>query len=249
MRIVNLLDSQGSSVSPKVHIDSVFSTDGTSLGSKLKPVSSGVEVTGNVTATTFIGSLQGNASTATTATNSTTATTANSTAGTLTLIVDGVSHTFNGSSNQSISWSSASSAGVSLSTSTGTRYLVGSSGTSGTMSTGYVRSDVYVNSSGSIYSNGFYVSSAREKKENIRFCYRDPLSIIMDTQIYDFNYKDDKSKKPKVGIIADEAPELLVTTERDGMDTGNTIGVLLLAVQHLVAKVTELEGRLNAIHI
>ena len=64
MKIVNLLDREGTQVSPKVHIDSVFTTDGVSLGSKLEPTSSGVAITGSATATTFIGSLQGNATSA-----------------------------------------------------------------------------------------------------------------------------------------------------------------------------------------
>ena len=91
MQIVNLRDKNGSQVTPKTHIDSVYTSDGISLGSKLVPNASGVAVTGNISATTFVGNLQG------------TADNASKTTGTLTLNVNGSNYTFNGSSNQTVS--------------------------------------------------------------------------------------------------------------------------------------------------
>ena len=143
------------------------------------------------------------------------------------------------------------SSSISFSDSSSNIYLVGttSTSTSGSLTSVSKASGVYVTGGTNLYATGFYVNSSRDKKENIRYCDRDALSIIMDTQVYDFNYKDDKTKKPKVGIIAEEAPELLVTNDKDGLDSGNAIGLLLLAVQQLTAKIAELQSRLYADNI
>lgn len=237
MQIVNLLDNNGSKVTARTHVNSVFTSDGISLGSKLMPTQTGVTITGNATATSFIGNLQG------------TADTASKTTGSLTLTVDGTPYTFNGSSNQSISISTASGSKPTVNTSNqSTMYVAGlTSTTTSSLSTLYRASGVYVSSGTSVYASEFYANSSREIKENIIPSQVDALEVINRTQIYDFNYIVDETKKPKVGIIAEEAPDLLVSNERDAMDSANAIGLLLSAVQRLSQKLDILEAKMGSV--
>ena len=98
---------------------------------------------------------------------------------------------------------------------------------------------------GNLYAPGFYVSSSRDIKENIRFADIDYKGIIMDTQVYQYNYKNDKNKTPKVGIIAEESPDMITTPEKDGMDTGNVLGLLLLSIQRLFLEVDILKSQMG----
>ena len=237
MQIVNLLDNNGSKVTARTHVNSVFTSDGISLGSKLMPTQTGVTITGNATATSFIGNLQG------------TADTANKTTGSLTLTVDGTPYTFNGSSNQSISISTAAGSRPTVNTSNqSTMYVAGlTSTTTSSLSTLYRASGVYVSSGTSVHATAFYADSSREIKENIIPTQVDALEVINGTQIYDFNYIVDETKKPKVGIIAEEAPDLLVSNERDAMDSANAIGLLLSAVQRLSQRLDILEAKMGSV--
>lgn len=90
MKIVNLLDRGGEQVTLKTHIDSVYSSNNISLGSKLTLTSSGITVSGTISA----GGFSGNASTASKL----------ATARTISLTGDASGSTsFDGSSNVSIS--------------------------------------------------------------------------------------------------------------------------------------------------
>ena len=92
MKIVSLLNRNGEQVTPKTHINSVFNASNVSLGSILSFSSSGINVTGSVTASGFNGNLNGTASNA------------SKTTGTLTIKTSSTdSYTFNGSQNVTIS--------------------------------------------------------------------------------------------------------------------------------------------------
>lgn len=98
---------------------------------------------------------------------------------------------------------------------------------------------------GNITAPGFIVSSSRKVKENINSTIIDGVETLMKVRVVDFNYKDDKNKVPKVGLIAEDSPDILVTPEKDAMDTGNCIGVLMKAVQELIVRVDYLESVLE----
>ena len=66
-----------------------------------------------------------------------------------------------------------------------------------------------------VYARNFYTKSDRRAKENIIPYERGrALKEIMETPIYRYNYIGNKEKE-SVGLIYDEAPELVRNTERD----------------------------------
>lgn len=92
-------------------------------------------------------------------------------------------------------------------------------------------------------TDGFYVDSAEEYKENIKQTELNAINLLNKVNVVDFNYKSDKDKKKKIGFIADYTDELLATPEHNRMDTSNCIGVLIKAVQELSDRIERLENR------
>jgi len=109
----------------------------------------------------------------------------------------------------------------------------------------------YVNTTGNttidgeLTANAFNLTSARVFKENIEEFDADSLAIINRIDVKTFNYKDDESKLLRVGFIADDTQEILSGPDRDYFDMGNTVGILLKAVQEMSAKIEELEDKLD----
>lgn len=101
-------------------------------------------------------------------------------------------------------------------------------------------SAVYMKDS-SVYANGFYATSSRKYKENIEKTSSSALDIIKQTEVVNFNYINDENKTPKIGIIAEDAPDILVSPDKGSVDTSNCIGVLLKACQELNERVEALE--------
>ena len=136
----------------------------------------------------------------------------------------------------------SSSGGLSISTTAGTRYLIGKSGTgSGTITSAYIDTDVYMNSSGAIYAYAFYASSERKLKKDIHDTKVNGLDVINGTKIVDFHYKADDTKADKVGFISDDSNPILLDADHKKVDLYNCIGVLMKAVQELSNKVNTLE--------
>ena len=97
---------------------------------------------------------------------------------------------------------------------------------------------------GNIYSTGFYVSSLRSLKENIKTSSVNALDLINSQEIVDFNYKADEDKQPKIGLIADDSDPLFLDKKKETVDLYNTCGILMKAVQELSKKVDKLEQQL-----
>ena len=57
----------------------------------------------------------------------------------------------------------------------------------------------------------------------------------------DFKYKKDRAQKQRIGLIAEDSPDLVTSKKHDAMDAGNVLGVLIKAVQELNKKVELLE--------
>jgi len=71
------------------------------------------------------------------------------------------------------------------------------------------------------------------------------LDIINKTDIVEFNYKDDLDKEYKVGFIADDTDSILSGVNKDHMDSGNSIGLLIKAMQELSNENKELRKLLE----
>ena len=100
------------------------------------------------------------------------------------------------------------------------------------------------NGSGQLVATGFFQASSRTLKTNISPFTRSALDIIRDVTVVSFNYKTDVINK-HIGFIAEDTPEELSTRNKNVMDSNNTIGVLLKAIQELESKVKELEAKCN----
>lgn len=99
--------------------------------------------------------------------------------------------------------------------------------------------------SGNIYASGFYVSSLRSLKENIEPTKVKATDLINSQEIVDFNYKADKDKVHKIGLIADDSDPLFLDKKGETVDLYNTCGILMKAVQELSKRVEELEQKLK----
>jgi hypothetical protein len=100
------------------------------------------------------------------------------------------------------------------------------------------------NGSGQLVATGFFQASSRTLKTNINPFTKSALDIIREVSVVSFNYKTDIINK-HIGFIAEDTPEELSTRNKNVMDSNNTIGVLLKAIQELEAKVKELEAKCN----
>jgi hypothetical protein len=98
------------------------------------------------------------------------------------------------------------------------------------------------NGDGQLVATGFYQASSRSLKTNINPFTKSALDIIRDVTVVSFNYKTDIINK-HVGFIAEDTPEELSTRHKNVMDSNNTIGVLLKAVQELEARIKQLESK------
>ena len=100
------------------------------------------------------------------------------------------------------------------------------------------------NGSGQLVATGFFQASSRTLKTNITPFTRSALDIIREVTVVSFNYKTDIINK-HIGFIAEDTPEELSTRSKNVMDSNNTIGVLLKAIQELESKIKELEAKCN----
>ena len=125
----------------------------------------------------------------------------------------------------------------------GNQYLIGALSQTGNINTART-SGAYYNGS-NLYASGFYVSSLRSLKENIEPTKVKATDLINAQEIVDFNYKADKDKAHKIGLIADDSDPLFLDKKGETVDLYNTCGILMKAVQELSKRVEELERKLN----
>jgi hypothetical protein len=98
------------------------------------------------------------------------------------------------------------------------------------------------NGSGQLVATGFFQASSRTLKTNISPFTRSALDIIREVSVVSFNYKTDVINK-HIGFIAEDTPEELSTRSKNVMDSNNTIGVLLKAIQELEDRIKTLESK------
>lgn len=94
---------------------------------------------------------------------------------------------------------------------------------------------------GGVWTN----SSSRTRKENISdLSLEDALATLTQLEPVQFNYKNDRTEN-YVGFIAEDVPELVATSDRDGLSSMDIVAVLTKVVQDQQKKIEELEARLN----
>lgn len=86
-------------------------------------------------------------------------------------------------------------------------------------------------------------TSSRAFKTNINPFVKNALDILSSVNIVDFNYKN--SETPHIGFIAEDTPCELSTTQKNTMDIGSCVGVLIKAVQELSVKCDTYERLLS----
>jgi len=97
-------------------------------------------------------------------------------------------------------------------------------------------------SAGGVWTN----SSSRTKKENIAaLTPEEALRTLALLQPVRFNYKNDQ-QETYVGFIAEDVPELVATSDRQGLSAMDIVAVLTKVVQEQQQKIEQLEARLDA---
>ena len=84
-------------------------------------------------------------------------------------------------------------------------------------------------------------SSSRKLKKDIK-SYSGGLEVVMKTDVKKYRMKNDKTGRIRFGFISEDAPEELATSEREGIDLYNCIGVAFNAIQELQGQINKLKG-------
>lgn len=90
-----------------------------------------------------------------------------------------------------------------------------------------------ITASGEMQATGFYQTSLRSAKRDIKFFDQSALDVIRDVDVVSYRYKAQTSDETHIGYIADDTHELLSGKKHDHANQGNAIGLLLKAVQEL----------------
>ncbi len=84
-------------------------------------------------------------------------------------------------------------------------------------------------------------SSSRKLKKDIK-SYSGGLDVVMKTNVKKYRMRSDETGRIRFGFISEDAPEELATSEREGIDLYNCIGVAFSAIQELQGQINELKG-------
>jgi len=89
-------------------------------------------------------------------------------------------------------------------------------------------------------ADNFNTISSREFKTNIEKAKINATELINTIKVVSYTYKNDL-ETPKIGFIAEDTNSLLSTPKKNSMDMSNVLGTLLLAVQELDERISDLE--------
>lgn len=90
--------------------------------------------------------------------------------------------------------------------------------------------------------------SKESLKENFKK-YKDALSVIMNSEIYTFNFKNKKEKK--IGFVIPDlggnfkTPDEVISSDKQGIELYTMSSIMWKAIQELNQKVEELENKLK----
>lgn len=99
---------------------------------------------------------------------------------------------------------------------------------------------------GDVTATGFFESSSRLLKRDIKSLGDDPVVLLEDVDVVTFQYNDQQNDYTRVGIIAEDAPYWLTGPDGKAFDVANAVGVLLAANQQLARRVAQLEAEADA---
>ncbi|WP_291911497.1 tail fiber domain-containing protein [Chitinophaga sp. CB10] len=89
---------------------------------------------------------------------------------------------------------------------------------------------------GAVQATGITQTSLRSLKKDIAPFSRSALAILKEAQVRTFRYKADSSNKIYIGFIADEVPEEMSASGKQGVDHASAVGLLVRSVQELSEK-------------
>ena len=89
--------------------------------------------------------------------------------------------------------------------------------------------------------NSINGSSSRKLKKDIK-PYSGGLDVVMKTDVKKYRMKSDETGRIRFGFISEDAPEELATSEREGIDLYNCIGVAFSAIQELQGQIEKMKG-------
>ncbi len=94
--------------------------------------------------------------------------------------------------------------------------------------------------------------SSRDYKKDIQLLdssdYSNIIEKLKQTKVYRFRYKEaDKDSKLKIGLIAEEAPEEIVSHEGKGIDIGEAVGFLMAAVKAQAEEIKVLKQEISGL--
>jgi hypothetical protein len=90
----------------------------------------------------------------------------------------------------------------------------------------------------------FFNSSTRSMKKDIEPFVKDATEIIKSTEIITWEFESgEHTQIEHIGFIAEDTPEELATANHNVMDTTNTLGVILKAIQEIDNRITALQNK------
>lgn len=90
-----------------------------------------------------------------------------------------------------------------------------------------------ITANGEMQATGFYQTSLRSAKRDIKFFDQSALEVIRGVDVVSYRYKAQTDDETHIGYIADDTHELLSGKKHDHANQGNAIGLLIKAVQEL----------------
>lgn len=82
--------------------------------------------------------------------------------------------------------------------------------------------------------------SSRQSKEGIHGLDRKDYDLVKkwlaETEVVWFHYKNSKDPRARIGLIAEDVPDVLATPDRRGISTGDAIGFLTAAAKQLAGE-------------
>ena len=128
-------------------------------------------------------------------------------------------------------------------------YLDQSTSTGTTVLSGLIQptegmTNALIGAAGTIGAAAMFASS-RDYKENITDNLVDSEELLRGVTIKNFDYKPEMGMDDKryVGVIAEDAPDILTTKDKKNFDLYSAVGILMDANKKLIARVDELERR------
>lgn len=102
-----------------------------------------------------------------------------------------------------------------------------------------------------IASNNWHTMSSRDYKTNIRPLgasdYKEMLEDLSKTDVYRYRFRDDANEVEHIGLIAEEAPAEIVSSDGKGLSLADYSAFLLAAIKAQQEQIEDLQSQVNAL--